>query len=85
MIEKSIFNWFLSMQSQNAPLSAAVTQKAFWENQRATVLHEREDSALLFGVFFAEFVREMDKKFVSKGKKLLQWSTIALPILKLRI
>ena len=68
---KAIFIWFLSMQSQNAPLSATVIQKAFWENQRAMVLHEREDFALLFQVFFAELVREMDKKFVSEGKKLL--------------
>ena len=59
------------MQSQNAPLSAAVIQKTFCENQRPTVLHEREDFTLLIQVFFAELVREMDKKFVSEGKKLL--------------
>ena len=70
-MKKAIFNWFLSMQSQNVPLSAAVIQKTFWENQRPTVLHEREDFTLLFQVFFAELVREMDKKFVSEGKKLL--------------
>ena len=35
-------------------------------------------------VFFEELVREMDKKFVSEGRKVALVIEIALPILKLR-